>query len=80
MRDSAHVFAEVVAIGDGLMSLVDGLPVCHITCQHYHVMMKGKLSRCCLKSGVVGTVHCPLHRCKELMWMSAKEFSLMDIK
>jgi hypothetical protein len=43
------------------------LPVRHITCQHYHVAMKGKLSGCCLKSGVVGTVHCPLHRCKDLV-------------
>ena len=67
MRDSARVFAEVVAIGDGLTSLADGLPVRHITCRHYHVAMKGKLSGCRLKSGVVGTVHCPLHRCKELM-------------
>jgi hypothetical protein len=37
------VFVEVVAIGDGLTSLADGLPVHHITCRHYHVMMKGKL-------------------------------------
>ena len=54
-------------IGDGLTSLVDGLPMCHVTCQHNHVTVKGKLSRCHLKSGVVGTVHCPLYRCKELM-------------
>jgi hypothetical protein len=67
VRDSARVFVEVVAIGDGLMSLADGLPVRHITCQHYHVVMKGKLSGCRLKSGMVDTVHCPLHRCKEFM-------------
>jgi hypothetical protein len=29
--------------------------------------MKGKLSGCRLKSGAVGTVDCPLHRCKELL-------------
>jgi hypothetical protein len=43
--------------------------------------MKGKLSGCRLKSGVVGTVHCPLHRCKELMLdVCHNEFSSMDIK
>ncbi len=54
-------------IGNGLTSLVDGLPMCHVTCWHNHVTVKGKLSRCHPKSGVVGTVHCPLYRCKELM-------------
>jgi hypothetical protein len=29
--------------------------------------VEGELSGCRLKSGVVGTVHCPLYRCKELM-------------
>jgi hypothetical protein len=53
VRDSARVFAEVVAIGDGLMSLADGLPVRHITCRHDHVAVKGELSGCRLKSGVV---------------------------
>jgi hypothetical protein len=43
------------------MSLADGLPMCHITCRHNHVTVKGKLSRCHLKSGMVGTVHCPLY-------------------
>ncbi len=51
-------------ISDGLTSLADGLPMCHITCWHYHVAMKGKLSGCCLKGGMVGTVHCPLYRCE----------------
>jgi hypothetical protein len=36
-------FTEVT-IGDGLTSLADGLPMRHITCQHNHVAMKGKLS------------------------------------
>jgi hypothetical protein len=54
-------------ISDGLMSLADGLPMHHVTCQHNHVMVKGKLSRCHLKSGMVGTVHCPLYRCQELL-------------
>ncbi len=58
---SACIFAEVVTINDGLMSLADGLPMCHITCRHNHVTVKGKLSRCHLKSGMVGTVHCPLY-------------------
>jgi hypothetical protein len=54
-------------IGGGLMSLADGLPMHHLTCWHNHFAVKGKLSRCHLKSGVVGTVHCPLYRCKELI-------------
>jgi hypothetical protein len=58
-----HVFVEVITISDGLISLVDGLPMCHVTCWH---MVKGKLSGCRLKSGMVGTVHCQLYRCKEL--------------
>jgi hypothetical protein len=58
---------EVVAISDGLTSLADGLPVRHKACRHDHVAVEGELSGCRLKSGVVGTVHCPLYRCKELM-------------
>jgi hypothetical protein len=46
--------AEIVMIGDGLMSLADGLPMCHVTCQHNHVVVKGKLSRCSLKIGWCG--------------------------
>jgi hypothetical protein len=64
VRNLARVFTEVVMIGDGLMSLADGLLMHHITCQHNHVTIKGNLSGCCLKSGKVGTVHCPLYRCK----------------
>ncbi len=62
-----HIFAEVVMIGDDLTSLADRLPMCHITCWHNHVTVKGKLSGCCLKSGMVSTVNCPLYRCKELL-------------
>ena len=67
MRDLARVFIEIVAISDGLTSLVDGMPMCHVTHWHNHVTVKGKMSGCHLKSGMVGTVHCPLYRCKELM-------------
>jgi hypothetical protein len=46
------MFAEVVAIGDGLTWLADGMPMCHVTRWHNHVTVKGKLSRCQLKSGM----------------------------
>ncbi len=78
MRDSAHILAEVVTISDGLTLLADGLPMRHTTCQHNYITVKGKLSRCHLKNGMVGTVHCPM--CKELMFDVANELSLIDIK
>jgi hypothetical protein len=54
--------------------------MCHVTCRNNHVTVKGKLSRCHLKSGAVGVLfiaHCTGARSS--CWISANELSLMDI-
>jgi hypothetical protein len=50
VRDSARVFAEVVTIGDGLTSLADGLPVCHmsaLSCRDKRQVERMSPEECC---------------------------------